>query len=226
MIYLIFGEDTASSRNKLSGLLTESQNIIRIDGKKQKLAEIDTFFVSNSLFSEKKNIVVDRFTKVTPQKEFFEKVQSFEKNPDTNIFLWEASDLTPKVKSAFKTAKVFSFAFPKFYYEFLDEYKPNVSSVKIFHQVLKTFEAEQALYGLIRRIRQLIIIKGGNASASSEFKSVQSWQLSKLERQANFWSEKQLGDAFLELTELDEKMKTGALTMSLQAHIDILLSRA
>ena len=226
MIYIIAGEDIVSSRKKLSEFLTNSQNIVHLDGKKQTFGEIDTSLVSDSLFSEKKAIVIERFTKVTPQKDFFEKILKFEKDPDIEIFLWEGNELTPKFKSLLKTAKNFSFSFPKPYYEFLDGFSPKTSSVKIFHEVLKTFEAEQALYGLIRRIRQLLVLKFDSNSNFPEFKTMQPWQIGKIEKQAKLWSEEDLSVAFIKLTELDEKMKTGALTMSLSKHIDILLLRA
>lgn len=232
MIYIITGEDIVSSRKKLTELLSEKTNIIRLDGKKANIAEFDEALSSGSLFSDSKTIVVENFTKLSaqgrsasggkPEAKVWELLERFEKEKSTDIILWDEADLGKNKFS--KSVKVFNFSFPKFYYAFLDSFEPrSKDSLKLLQDVLKTLEPEQVLYGLVRRIRQLLIIKSGDYSKFSEFKRMQSWQLSKLKKQASLWSGEQLKRVFLELAELDEKMKTSNLTMPLSKHLDILL---
>lgn len=222
MLYVIAGEDTVSSRKKLTELLSEKQNIIRLDGKKATIAELDEALLSGSLFSDSKVVVVENFSKLKPETKVWELVEKFEKDKNTDVILWDEADLAKKKFT--NNVKFFNFSFPKFYYGFLDSFEPgSKKSLELLTEVLKTFEPEQVLYGLVRRVRQLMIIKSNNYSSFSEFKRMQSWQISKLKNQANLWAEEQLKNVFLELAELDEKIKTSNLTMPLGHHLDILL---
>jgi DNA polymerase III delta subunit len=222
MIYVISGEDIVASRNKLNELLSGKGNIIRLDGKKNSIAELDEALVSESLFSDTKTVVLERFSKLKPEAGVWDLLGQFEKDKSTDIILWDEVDISKK-KFA-KGVQVFNFLFPKLYYQFLDSFQPNSKrSLELFHEVLKTFEPEQVLYGLVRRIRQLLIIKSNNYSKFSEFKRMQPWQVSKLKKQAALWTEEQLKKVFLELAELDEKLKTSNLPMPLAHHLDILL---
>ena len=110
------------------------------------------------------------------------------------------------------------------YYTFLDSYAPPPTrSFELLHEVLKNFEAEQVLYGLIRRLRHLLVLKAANYPEFSEFKNMQSWQIERLKKQADIWREEDLKKVFVELLALDEKIKTSALTMNLAQHLDIIL---
>lgn len=234
MIYVIAGEDIVASRNKLTELLEGKSNIIRLDGRKATVAELDEALLSGSLFSDSKVVVVENFSKLSaqgrsalggkPETKVWELVEKFEKDKKTGVILWDEADLAKKKFT--NNVKFFNFSFPKFYYGFLDSFEPGSKKpLELLAEVLKTFEPEQVLYGLVRRVRQLIIIKSNNYSSFSEFKRMQSWQISKLKKQANLWSEDQLKKAFLELAELDEKIKTSNLSMPLASHLDILLLR-
>ncbi|OGH16707.1 MAG: hypothetical protein A3C30_01045 [Candidatus Levybacteria bacterium RIFCSPHIGHO2_02_FULL_40_18] len=222
MIYIISGEDVVSSRNKLSELLSGKENIVRLDGKKATIAELDEALLGGSLFSDSKVVVLEYFSKLKPEVRVWEILNQVQNDKSTDVILWDDIDLSKKKFP--KKVQIFNFLFPKFYYAFLDSFEPNSKkTLELLTEVLKTFEPEQVLYGLVRRVRQLLIIKSNNYSEFSEFKRVQSWQISKLKKQANLWSENQLKKAFLELAKLDEKMKTSNLPLPLASHLDILL---
>lgn len=222
MINLIFGEDVVSSRKKLTEILSDEENIIRVDGKKASVADLDEALSSGSLFSDTKTVVVEYVSKLKPEVRVWELLEQFGKEKNTEIILWDEQDLSKKKFP--RGVQVFNFLFPKFYYAFLDGFEPSSKkTLELLQDVLKTFEPEQVLYGLVRRVRQLIIVKSDKYSESSEFKRMQPWQLSKLKKQANLWSEEQLRKVFIELAELDEKIKTSNLSMPLSHHLDILL---
>lgn len=224
MLYTIVGEDITSSRKKLSELIEGTPDITRVDGEKESLSSILTIIESNSLFSQKRTVVIEHFLKVKPLDKFLEEVLKFVKDLETDIILWDEEEIDAKNKAKLKSAKNFSFSFPKYYYQFLDNIYPSShGSIGLLREVLKTFEPEQVLYGLVRRIRQLLMVEAGGYEDFSDFKRMQSWQISRLRKQADLWSEAQLTKVFLELAELDEKIKTGGLTMPLSAHLDILL---
>ncbi|MBI4091937.1 MAG: hypothetical protein HY427_01890 [Candidatus Levybacteria bacterium] len=222
MIYITAGEDTVLSRKKLNELLSEKKNIVRLDGKKISIAEFDEALLGINLFSDSKTIVVESFAKLKPEVKVWELLEKFEKERKIDIILWDEVDLAKKKFP--KSVRVFNFAFPKFYYAFLDGFEPSSKkTLELLREVLKTFEPEQVLYGLVRRVRQLLIMQSNSYSDFSEFKRMQSWQISKLKKQANLWSEEQLKKAFLELADLDEKIKTSNLSMPLASHLDIVL---
>jgi len=222
MIYVISGEDIVSSRKKLTELLSDKPNINRLEGKKASIAEFDEALVSGNLFSDSKTIVVESFTKLKPEAKVWELLEKFEKDENIDVILWDEADLSKKKFP--KNVKVFNFPFPKFYYLFLESFEPDSKkSLELLQEVLKTFEAEQVLYGLVRRIRQLLVMKSNSYSEFSEFKRMQSWQISKLKKQAELWTDGQLKKAFISFAELDEKMKTSGLTMPLSKHLDIIL---
>ncbi len=242
MLHILTGEDAVSSRKKLSELLLGCLNVVRLDGKKATIAEIDTAFVSNSMFSEKKTIVIEGFTKIKSER-FIEILKQFQDDSNTDVILWDEASLPAKIRNSLKSAESFSFEFPKVYFQFMDSLSPSgqealslrpetlrvvdraggPKSLELLREVLKTYEAEQILYSIIKRLRQLMVLKSENYFEFSEFAKMQDWQLGKLKSQANKWSEAQLKTAFIEYAALDERIKTGGLTMDLSSHLDILL---
>ena len=225
MIYIIVGDDIVSSRDKLTELTSGKANVVRIDGNKASIADIEMALESNSLFSEKKIIVIEQFGKVKPVDKLVDLVSKFIKDQNSDVILWDDMEVSAKISSSLKSAKIFTFSFPKVYFAFLDGLSPkdSVQSLELLHQVLKTYAAEQVLYSIIKRIRQLLIVKSDNYIEFDEFKKMQSWQIGKLKKQSEMWSEEQIKNAFVSFAELDEKLKTSALTMDLSAHLDILL---
>ncbi len=224
MITILAGEDVISSRNKLNDFLRDKKNPIRLDGKKITLADIEMQLSSGSLFVVEKTIVIDGFSKFKPQDKLIEQLLNFEKDKSTHIFLWDESDPSAKLKNSFKGTPILNFAFPKFYYTFLDTFEPgSKKTLELLSQVLKTFEAEQVLYGLIKRIRQLMVLKGDSYMEFSEFAKMQEWQLSKLRSQAARFQESDLKKIFIKLADLDKLLKTSSMTMPLQAYLDNLI---
>src|SRR5687768_12699821 len=102
MLYIITGEDTASSRKKLSELLEGFEDTIRLDGKKSTVGEIEMALTSGGLFSEKKSVVIENFTKAKPFEALVEHALKYVKDLTTNVILWDEAELTTKQKNAFK----------------------------------------------------------------------------------------------------------------------------
>ncbi|HVZ12300.1 MAG TPA: hypothetical protein VG965_04695 [Patescibacteria group bacterium] len=223
MLYIISGDDTASSRQKLLDLVGGEKNVTRIDGKKQGVVDIEMSLASSGLFSEKKKVIVEFFSKIKAQDKLADEVSKVVKDSDLDVILWDEN--APGVKLTKITGvNILSYTFPKLYFQFLDGLSPsNPSLLKLFHQVLKSYVAEQVLFSVVKRLRQLMIVKGGNYQEFSEFKNAQAWQIGKLQKQASLWSEEGLRQAFVDYSGLEEKMKTSMLTMDLADHLDILL---
>jgi DNA polymerase III delta subunit len=223
MIYIIHGEDTASSRKKLNEILENSKNVMCLEGKKATLAEIDLALISDSMFEDRKTVLIEHFSKLKPQDKFLEILNQVQNDNSLSIILWDVVEIPVKFKKI--KSQSFSYTFPKVYFQFMDSLTPKSShaNVSLLRDVLKTYEPEQVLYSIIKRLRQLLLLKSENYHEIAEFSKMQDWQLGRLRAQSNKWTEDQLKSAFLSYTNLDEKIKTSGLTMDLAHHLDILL---
>jgi DNA polymerase III delta subunit len=225
MVYILIGEDTVSSRTKMLSLIAKDSEVIRLDGKKIAVSEVLDAFESNSLFTKKRTIILEYFIKIKPQEALFKNAVRFIKDPDTTLIFWDEQDLSSKLVGVLKGANVLTFTFPKVFYQFIDGILPNnkEGSVRLLKVLLKTFEPEQVLYSMTKRIRLLSVLKTGKINEFSEAQKIRGWQLEKLENQAAFWSEKQLAGLLLKLAEADELLKTGGLSIPLSHHLDMIL---
>jgi hypothetical protein len=68
--------------------------------------------------------------------------------------------------------------------------------------------------------------KTGDLSQFSETKSMGSWQVQNIAKQARLWQEDSLCMFYLALFDLEKGMKTSNLPLPLIDHIDILLVNA
>lgn len=224
MLYIIYGEDQASSRNKLIELIGGSKDILRIDGKKQGVPEIESQLSAGNLFSDKKTVIIEYFSKIKPQAELIKIIQTFSSDQNVQIIMWDEDDLDKRLIEKLGNAKTFAFSFPKLFYSFLDGFFPKSgkTSRELLNQLLKNTSPEQLVYSLIKRLRQLMILKTGEYEEFEEFKRMGDWQIGKLRKQAGLWSDEELKKTFLKFAEVDEKIKTGGLSLPLAKHLDIL----
>jgi DNA polymerase III delta subunit len=225
MIHILTGEDTVSSRIKLSTIVDQKTMVVRLDAKKNSLSEILDTLESNSLFTDKKTVVVEYFTKIKPDTVFFEKLKSFMKDESTDIVLWDEADLSQKAVKDLQGALIRSFTFPKVFYQFIDNLSPKnkKASQKLLSDLLRSFAPEQVLFSLIKRIRLLAVAKNGSLKEFSEGARLAPWQAEKIAKQASEWTEKDILDFHVKLAEADELVKTSGLAVPLAAHLDMLV---
>jgi len=225
MLYILSGEDKVSSRNKLIELIEGVRDTLRIDGKKQSVADVENQLSAGSLFSNKKTLVIEYFSKIKPQAELIKIIKTFAPDQNVKIIMWDEDDLDKKLIEKFGSAKTFPFPFPKLFYLFLDGFSPKSGRAvrELLDRLLKNASAKQLVYSLIKRLRQLMILKTGKYQEFEEFKKMADWQIGKLTKQAVLWTEGELREAFLKFAVIDEKIKTGGLSLPLAKHLDILL---
>ena len=221
MLYIITGEDIVTSRNKVNELIGKKKNVVKLDAKKSSLSELELNFITDNLFSDDKVIVIENFLKIKSQESLIKMINN---NQQVEVILWDEGELSPKLKSIYKSARLMSFVFPKYYYSLLDSFTPgNKKIINLLKESLNNLTVEQVFFGLIKRSRQLLILKGNNYQEFSEFSRMQEWQLGKIKTQSDKWDKKDLENLLIELSSLDEKNKTGMLSMDLSRHLDILL---
>lgn len=226
MLYVIHGEDSVSSRNKLQELADIKAQIIRIDGSKASSQDFLNSLKSQDLFIEKRVIIVEGLKNLTTQTDIFlDTLNSLNNSKDTDVIFWDEKSIDARFIKKIKEPKIFLFELPKYFFVFLDGIIPGKS--KQAHEYLVKLSSqmtdEQIFYALVKRVRVLIQLKNGHKEEFSDTKNMLDWQASKLHKQAGLWDNKKLINLYNKLFELEKGMKTSALTLPLIKHIDILL---
>lgn len=221
MIYILHGDDSVASRNRLNEILgVLPRNIL--DGKTLRVIELEENIVSNSLFGEGKGVVVENLLSKNPQKKDFAKMLMATKINCTLVF-WDDKKLPKTTVALVKNAKVEEFMLPSFYFRFLDTFNPdNRKQVfGLYHELLKSYSSEQLFYSILKRIRQLVIISAG--AVNTDISKMSPWQQSNLRRQVTYWNRNSLNELYNSLKDTEIKLKTGGLPISLSKHLDILI---
>ncbi len=223
MIYVLHGDDSAASRSYVSTLIGKIKTIT-LDGRTISHSQIDEHLISKSLFGEEKIIVIENFfSKNKKKKEIFKLISEGDYKGD--IVFWEDTKLTPATLNLLKGIDVKAFLLPQYYFQFLDSFTPESPQrvFALYHQLLQNMTSEQIFYSLVKRIRQLTILRMNETKNSKETNNIQDWQLSKLRAQAEKWNMRNLLKFFQTLQETEIKLKSGGLSTELSKHLDILI---
>lgn len=221
MRYLLHGDDIASSRKTLSGLV-EGFGTIRLDGKNVTVKEIEEHLLSTGLFGEKKAVVIENVLSKNLKKK--EIVKFLNNVKDTVLLiLWEEKKLSKTIFTPLSNFTVREFVLPSTYFQFLDSFSEN-NGKKMFvmyQELIKTVSPEQIFYSLLKRLRMLLILSG--EGASEELSKMSPWQRQKLSQQVRFWSNSALLRFYQELQDTEIKLKSGRLPLGLSKHLDTLI---
>ncbi len=224
MIILFHGDDIAASRKALQEEIEKQKGneVIRLDGKKLSANELIPCFESQSLFAEKKVIVIENFLDRGITKEKQTHLTYFLKFASTfSILLWEDRKIDKLlVKKYLTDAKEQAYVFPVLLFRFLDSIGVSNSSqlVKSFHILLATQDAELIFALLLRLVRQLILASDMGRDAIGK---LPGWQAEKYLRQANRWSTTGLILIYRQLLTIDVKIKTGQTPYNLSELLDL-----
>ena len=227
MITIIHGNDITTSRNFYIELRKKTANYELIDGKNLDFDTLFRTFQGNSLFTNEKNIYIENFfSNIKSNSIEFKKITDYlNKNKNINLLFWEAKVLTKTQASSIKSAQVKEFSYPQVLFVFLDSFKPqNLSSIKLFHQLNKTMEAELIFYMIVRQLRLMIAVLEEGKNEIDEIKRLAPWQLSKLRSQGGHFGKNKLLDLYKKLYLIDYQTKYGLTPLSLSTNIDIFLS--
>ncbi len=219
MITLIHGDDLEKIERSIIDL-TAGVKIERIDGAKLKIKELEEKLLGESLFGEESVFLIERLFKNKTKKDLFQFIFSHKDN--LSIILIERSKLNKRDLGAYKFNTVIEHALPQYYFKFLDDFYPGNSRNldKLYNELLKTFEPEQIYYSLIKRLRSLIAVKT-NSLSHSEVARFAPWQMGKLKHQARLWEEKDLVNFYKKLFEIEVKMKSSQMPVSLDKYLDM-----
>ncbi len=222
-MYIIHGDNTAQSRKKLDEVLTGKNNIKWFDGKKLKPDDVKITFSSTELFAEEKCVVIENCKGIS--KQVLEELVKVSNDKNVLLIFWQDGNYDARMIKKFSNAQVFSFPLPKYYFEFLDSLAPGNGLLlhNTYEKLLQSFVPEQVFFSMIKRMRQLLILKSEQEIKFEEFAKMSTWQKQKLKSQANKWDKQNLQNFYTKLYKIESRMKSSELPTNLEKHIDILL---
>lgn len=221
MKYLLHGDDTSSSRNFLTGLL-DGFTVTVLDGKTLSIPVLEVNMVSQTLFVDKKAVVIENLLSKNPKKKDFISFLNFQRDT-VLLILWEEKKVTKNTFSSLKNVTVKEFSLPFIYFEFLDSFAPHqvTKLYQMYHLLLFTTAETQIFYSLLKRLRALLIIQSNASSVETD--KMSPWQLGKLRQQVRLWPKEKLVNFYEKLQDTEIKLKSGGLPIGLSKHLDILI---
>jgi len=221
MITLIHGDDMEAIETSLISL-TGNAKLERLDGKKLKSKELEESILSESLFGENTIVVIENLFKNLNKKDLLNLINKNANQAD--VIIVEREKLNKRDLQSLKADSLIENLLPQYYFKFLDGIYPGEGRVleNYYRNLLKNMTAEQVFYSMVKRIRGLISVKSG-ALNHSEIKFFAPWQMGKLKRQASFWTEEELIEFYGKLFEIEKKMKSSNLPLTLEKYIDMVI---
>ncbi len=155
----------------------------------------DNISLTPSLFNIERLTIVRKYNLLSPRKD----IPNILKAPGTLVIYNEGGIPQAFLKELPKETKVEEFKLPKIIWNFLD----NIS-VKRLHEVIKTEPIEFVFSVLSKRFRDLYWAKTDVRSMIYD-----SWRKTKLLRQAQKYTTREVVQIINKLAEIDIKVKTG-----------------
>lgn len=225
MIIVIHGDDITQLTKRLDDFLQKNWTV-RIDAKKTTVEEIEKNFRTDSLFDESRTIIVENIK--TASKGTLDRIVALSNasSLSTKVVIYNTVPLDLRIIKKFKTDTVFEYKLPKLYFQFLDYINPGnaLNAHKTLQKLSSSYTSEQLFYSLVKRVRQLLMLKTGDYHGFEELAKMGDWQIGKLKKQAALWEREDLVRVYRKLFELEKGMKTSALPAPLLSHLDILLA--
>ena len=234
LIYLLHGLNHLASRNYLNLLISQAklknQEIIRLDGEEVGLGDLKQVMDAGSLFGQDRLVIVENFFSRQQSKEklailkyLLKRDKPFKETIPKQIIFWEKKQISASIlKKLSKEWQIKLFKIPAIIFKFLDSLRPNNSKVllSLLQQSIKADSANFVFYMLARQVRFLILTKDlGKAGLP-----LPSWQQAKFLKQVENFTLKQLIIIYKKLLEVDTVVKSGQTLMSLESHLDLLIT--
>ncbi len=230
-MFIIHGENQASSRQKLTELVAVAEDagrqVWRLAAKNLTPAQLSDQATSQHLFLPDQTIVIEDLHALPTsarKKELLDLVATIAgTDTQTDLILWEKKTLTPTMLKKFATAKVFEFPISKTLFKWLDSLRGQANEgekstmLRLFHQTVSQDGDFMTVSMLARQIRLLIEVSETGRVGGPPFLAA------KLQKQARTFSLTQLLDVHRQLLEIDLHLKTSTSPLSLVQELDLLL---
>ncbi len=226
MITVLHGDDIVSSRKQLTELKAKfaAYEQVALIGEAAELSDVIQLFEANSLFDQKKLIILERFIETKDKKKLALTFNLFKKNPDCEVIFWEAKEIKKELLAFFpKQTTVLLFKESQFIFRFLESLRPANAKqmLSLFHETLKNETDERVFYMLVRQFRLLLAIS--SSGKISETNRLAPWQKTRLAIQAKYFSSERLIKLYRRLFILEKQLKTGTGALPLSHALDLFL---
>lgn len=222
MITLLHGDNVESSRNELMRLKEQAIGIeIRIlDGRSINETNFTQALEANSLFSGSTLVIIENlFGKLGKKQKLITSLSAIitRSSTATDIILWEDREVSITViKSLGSGVKVQLFKTPISLFQFLDNLGLGSAknSLFLFQKTLETHAPELILTMIVRRLRQVIMLKDHVMP-----EGLQDWQASRLTSQAKSFTMEKLLSMYQRLLDIEYAIKSGNSAFTLTQHL-------
>ncbi|MEK7119451.1 MAG: hypothetical protein AAB457_00405 [Patescibacteria group bacterium] len=223
MISLFHGDDIETSRLKLNEWKAKhaGMEIRTFDSRTIDAAMLTGALESSSLFGAGHAVIIENLTsKLGKKTKLASQLCSLVAlaSSDTEIVLWEEKEVTAAAMKQLGTHVIPVLCkTPPIIFQFLDALRPGNAkqTLILFRQLNKQQQPEITFSLLVRRVRLLLQIVGRATPIG-----MQAWQISRLTKQAGFFTMEQLRMIEQKLLEIEYSIKTGASPFSLSEHIE------
>lgn len=224
MITILHGNNIPASRLELQKVKETSgaSDIRQLDGRALDPTSMSQALSSQSMVSDSVVVIIERLIEQHMKKP--KVLQTYinilvEAQRHVQIILWEQREITPTLIGKLSaTSKLFNI--PSVVFRFLDSLQPgNIRfSLELFHQTIESEKVELVFSMIVKRIRQLLMIKYAEVPDG-----LAAWQVGKLNQQAKGFTQQQLHAVHTQLLDTDMGIKTGNSPFSLTQHIEQIL---
>lgn len=224
MITLLHGDDILASRNALTSLKLESKDreIRELNGNGLDPTSLTQSLESGGLFGTEILIVLENLLTKSGKKgkttdDLLDVLVRNERN--TKVILWEGKEITPTViKRLGSQVDIRLFKTPKVIFQLLDGLRPHggVTLLPLLQQTLAKDAAELFFSMLVKRIRQIIMLRDGVIP-----EGLQGWQATRLTSQSKLFTIDELLSMEKRLFEIDVSIKTGASPFPLAQQLEL-----
>ena len=224
MIILLHGDNMTASRDVLTSLKLESKDreVRQLDGNRLDATTLTQALESVGLFGTEILIVLENlFTKSAKKgKTIDELVNVLVKNEKSaRVILWEGKEVTPAmIKRLGSHVDARLFKTPKVIFQLLDGLRPHggVALLPLLGQTLQTDAAELFFAMLVKRIRQLTMLRDGVTPDG-----LQGWQAGRLTSQSKLFTIDKLLSMEKALLLIDVSIKTGTSPFPLAQQLEL-----
>lgn len=228
MIFLLYGENVAESRNKFVALREEysAKDYEIIELTPDTLPELDKWlFDTQLLFAPKRAFFGQNLISKKEYREILKKYDN--KSVDAHFILWEEDIDDRTAKFSFTNAQITPFKFPQNIFKLLDSLHPGnkKEALQILTSIADLVDENIVFFMIVKRARELILV-----SEDKQIPKLADWQLGRLKEQARKWTDHPITPSpnhllrfYDALYRIEVMNKSGTTTYSLKKALDILL---
>ena len=221
-IIVFHGTDIVRSRqafiDKIAQFSSQTTETIRVEGKQIDDNFIQTNLYSPPMFQDSRLIAIENLFSLPKSDAKDQTIKQLAQVTDCPIIIWEGKEIETK---SYPKALLFQiYKLPNELFTFLDQIDPaNLKGSLVMLERIKDLVDENYLFIMLaRQIRLLILVKG------NETADLAPWQVGKLKKQAEKFSEAQLFGLYRGLRDLDYNQKTSQSIGSYFNEIEFLIS--